>query len=230
MSDSIRATAAQVRERTFIQQVYGWMAAALAVTGFVALGVSRSATVQQFIFGNPVVFWGLIIGELVLVIVLVRRIMTMTAGTATAVFIFYSILNGVTLSSVFLVYTGATITQAFFVTAGVFGIMTVYGFVTKTDLTRLGNILMMALLGFIIATVVNIFLASETLYWIITYAGVVLFVGLTAYHTQGIKRMAQAGFDDSETEQKAAVLGALRLYLDFINLFLLILRIFGRRR
>ena len=229
MSDSMRASAA-IRERTFVQQVYGWMAAALAVTGFVALAVSRSVTIQQIIFGNRVIFFGLIIGELVLVIALARRIMAMSAATATTVFIIYSILNGLTLSSVFLVYTGTTITQAFLVTAGVFGVMTVYGFVTRTDLTRLGNLLLMALLGFIIATVVNLFVASETLYWIITYAGVVLFVGLTAYHTQNIKRMAQAGFDDSETEQKAAVLGALRLYLDFINLFLLFLRILGRRR
>lgn len=230
MSDAYRAEAAQVRLNTFLRNVYGWMAAALAVTGFVALAVTRMPGLQRVILGNPVVFFGLIIGEVVLVMVLAARVQRMSAGTATAVFIGYSVLNGLTLSMVFLAYTSASVAQAFFVTAGVFGVMTVYGFVTKTDLSRLGNILGMALIGFIIATVVNIFLRSEGLYWIITYAGVLIFTGLVAYDTQQIKNMALAGAGDDETGQKLAIIGALKLYLDFVNLFLLLLRILGRQR
>lgn len=233
MDSSTRAaytTQTELRVRTFIQQVYGWMAAALAVTGFTALAVSRSAVLQNIIFGNSFVFFGLIIGELVLVMVLARRVHLMSASAATASFIFYSMLNGLTMSVIFLAYTQGTIARAFFVTAGVFALMTIYGFVTKTDLTRMGNILGMALLGFIVASLVNLFLRSEAFYWIITYAGVVIFVGLIAYDSQRIKELALAGFDDEEGERKIAIMGALRLYLDFVNLFLLLLRILGRRR
>ncbi len=230
MADAYRQQAADVRVNAFIQNVYGWMTAALAVTGFVALAVSRSPEAQSFIFGSRFVFFGLIIGQLVLVMWLATRIMQLSAQTATAVFIGYSVLNGLTMSSIFLVYADATIAQAFFVTAGVFGIMTIYGFVTKTDLTRFGNLLGMALLGFIIASVVNLFLRSEGLYWIVTYAGVVIFTGLVAYDSQRIKEMARSGADESPVAQNLAIMGALRLYLDFINLFLLLLRIMGRRR
>lgn len=233
MVDSTRAAytaRTDLRVRTFIQQVYGWMAAALAVTGFTALAVSRSAVLQNIIFGNSFVFFGLIIGELVLVMVLARRVHAMSASAATASFIFYSMLNGLTMSVIFLAYTQGTIARAFFVTAGVFALMTIYGFVTKTDLTRMGNILGMALLGFIVASLVNLFLRSEAFYWIITYAGVVIFVGLIAYDSQRIKELALAGFEDEEGERKIAIMGALRLYLDFVNLFLLLLRILGRRR
>ncbi len=232
MADAFRAGAEQsdVRVRAFIQQVYGWMAAALAVTGFVALAVSRSDTLQRLIFGSQFVFFGLIIGELVMVMWLVTRIRHMSASTATTVFVAYSVLNGLTMGAIFLAYTQATVAQAFFVTAGLFMVMTLYGFFTNTDLTRLGNLLGMALLGFIIATVVNLFLRSEGLYWIITYAGVLIFVGLVAYDSQRIKEMALRGAGEGDDGQKHAIMGALRLYLDFVNLFLLLLRIFGRRR
>ncbi len=225
-----RTARANVQVRDFIQQVYGWMAAALAVTGFVALGVSRNAALQQIIFGSPVIFFGLIIGQLVLVVWLSARIGTMTASKATTVFVLYSILNGLTLSAIFLVYAEATIALAFFVTAGMFGVMTLYGFFTKTDLTRFGNILGMALVGFIIASVVNLFLRSEAFYWIVTYAGIAIFTGLIAYDSQRIKEMALAGVGRGDEGQRHAVMGALRLYLDFVNLFLLLLRVFGRRR
>lgn len=224
------AASAETRVRSFVQQVYGWMAAALAVTGFVALAVARSTRMQQFIFGNPVIFYGLIIGELILVIVLARRVHLMSAPAATAAFVFYSVLNGLTMSVIFLAYTQGVIARAFFVTAGLFGVMTVYGFFTRKDLTRVGHILIMALFGIIIASLVNLFLRSEAFYWIITYAGVVIFVGLIAYDSQRIKEMALAGFDNESVERKAAIMGALRIYLDFVNLFLLLLRIFGRRR
>lgn len=229
MADYAQRAETNVAERTFFTQVYGWMAAALAVTGFMALAVTRSAAMQRFIFGNPLVFYGLIIGELVLVMVLVSRLNRMSAQTATTVFVVYALVNGLTLSAVFLAYTSATIARAFFVTAGMFAVMTVVGFTTKIDLTKLGSLLFMALLGFIIASLVNLFLQSEALYWIITYVGVVIFVGLIAFDTQRIKAMANAGFSGEETERKGAIFGALRLYLDFINLFLMLLRIFGRR-
>ncbi len=232
MSEAYRAggETADAGVRAFVQQVYGWMAAALAVTGFVALAVSRSATMQQLIFGSRFVFFGLIIGELLLVMWLATRIGRMSAQTATTVFVGYSVLNGLTMSAIFLVYAQATIATAFFVTSGLFAVMTLYGFFTKTDLTRMGNILGMALVGFIIASLVNLFLRSEGLYWLITYAGVVIFTGLVGYDSQRIKEMALAGAGDDEEGRKYAIMGALRLYLDFVNLFLLLLRIFGRRR
>jgi len=195
MTDAFRSEQTDVRVRAFVQQVYGWMAAALAVTGFVALAVSRSDALQRLIFGSQFVFFGLL-----------------------------------TMGAIFLAYTQATVAQAFFVTAGLFMVMTLYGFFTNADLTRLGNLLGMALLGFIIATVVNLFLRSEGLYWLITYAGVLIFVGLIAYDSQRIKEMALAGVGEGEEGQKHAIMGALRLYLDFVNLFLLLLRILGRRR
>ncbi len=230
MTDAMRVERADVRVREFVQAVYGWMAAALAVTGFVALAVSRSQALQQIIFGSPVVFFGLIIGQLALVVWLSARIGTMSVSTATTVFIAYAVLNGLTLSAIFLVYAEATIARAFFVTAGLFTVMTLYGSFTKTDLTRMGNILGMALLGFIIASVVNLFLRSEGFYWLITYAGVVIFVGLVAYDSQRIRAMALSGVGGTEEGGRYAVMGALRLYLDFVNLFLLLLRILGRRR
>jgi FtsH-binding integral membrane protein len=230
MADAFRAEGTDARVRSFVQQVYGWMAAALAVTGFVALAVSRSVTLQRLIFGSPIVFFGLIIGELVLVMWLARRIQTMTVQAATTMFIVYSVLNGLTMGAIFLAYTQAVVAQAFFVTAGLFGAMTLVGFFIKTDLSRFGHILMMGLIGFLIATLVNLFLRSEGLYWLITYAGVVLFTGLVAYDSQRIKEMALAGAGDGAEGQKYAIMGALRLYLDFVNLFLLLLRIFGRRR
>lgn len=231
MTDAYRTEArTDARVRGFLQQVYGWMAAALAVTGFVALAVSRSPAMQQAIFGSRFVFFGLIIGELVLVMWLATRISRMSVGTATTVFVGYSILNGLTMGAVFLAYAQATIATAFFVTAGLFGVMTLVGFFTNTDLTRLGGILTMALIGFVIASVVNLLLRSEGLYWILTYAGVVIFTGLVAYDSQRIKAMAMSGAGESEDGQKYAIMGALRLYLDFVNLFLLLLRIFGRRR
>lgn len=230
MSDAYRAQGTDARVQSFVQQVYGWMAAALAVTGFVALGVARSPAIQQVIFANTFVFFGLIIGELILVMWLVSRIQRLTVQAATALFIVYSVVNGLTMGAIFLVYTEAVVAQAFFVTAGLFGVMTLVGFFTKADLTRLGQLLIMALLGFIIASVVNLFLRSEGLYWLITYAGVVIFVGLIAYDSQRIKEMALAGAGEGPDGQKYAIMGALKLYLDFVNLFLLLLRIFGRRR
>lgn len=217
-------------ESRFITKVYGWMCAALVTTGLVSWYVMSSEWLIQAIASKPYLFMALVIGEFALVIAISAAINRLSSMQATALFFLYSILNGVTLSVIFLIYTSESIATTFLITAGTFGAMSIYGYTTKTDLTRIGNLLFMALLGLIVASVVNMFWANSALYWLITYAGVVIFVGLTAYDTQRIKRMGPGLAAGSEAEQKGAIIGALRLYLDFINLFLLLLRIFGRRR
>jgi len=218
-------------EAAFISKVYGWMSAALVITGVVAMWAASTPAVQNAIFpGNTMVpFYILIAAEFGAVIYLSARINKMSAETAGIVFVLYSILNGLTLSMVFLMYTSASIASTFLVTAATFGVMSAYGYMTKKDLTSIGNLAYMALIGIIIASVVNIFLHSEVMYWVITYAGVLIFVALTAYDTQKIKRMAS--FDDSyDDAKKKSILGALTLYLDFVNLFLLLLRFMGNRK
>ena len=165
-----------------------------------------------------------------MVLILSARINRMAASTARTMFLAYSAVNGLTLSFIFLAYTDTSIASAFFTSAAVFGAMSLYGYTTKKSLASWGSFLFMGLIGIIIASVVNIFIHSEAVYWLVTYAGVLIFVGLTAYDTQKLKLMARAGFADEEAETKAAVIGALALYLDFINLFLLLLRIFGGGR
>lgn len=216
------------RQRAIISQVYAWMTAGLLVTGAIAMFVASSQTLTSLILGTPL-FFVLILAELGLVWFLGARIGKMAVSTATALFLAYSALNGLTLSAIFLVYTSASIATTFFVTAGTFGAMSLYGYVTKRDLTTIGNLCFMALIGFLLASLVNIFLASESLYWILTYLGILIFVGLTAWDTQKIKQMSQAASNETDG-QRVAIFGALHLYLDFINLFLLLLRILGRRR
>jgi len=219
-----------LQERTFVSKVYGWMAFALFVTAMVAMGVANTPAVRNVVLGNRAIFFGLIIGELVLVIALSAAIARISAATATIMFVIYSAVNGLTLSVIFVVYTDASIASTFFITGGTFAAMSVYGYTTKRDLTSIGNLCFMALIGLILASLVNIFLQNAMLYWIVTYVGILIFVGLVAYDTQRIKQIARAGIEEGEAAQKGAILGALRLYLDFINLFLLLLRIFGRRR
>jgi FtsH-binding integral membrane protein len=214
----------------FIRRVFNWMGLGLALTALVALYTTSNPRLLSLIFGNSLVFFGLIIGELALVVVLSAAINRLQASTATLLFFLYSALNGLTLSIIFLAYTRASITSTFFVTAGTFGVTSFYGYTTKRDLTSWGSFFFMGLIGIIIASVVNIFLGSPMIYWVVTYAGVLIFVGLAAYDTQKLKEMALAGFADEETARKSAVMGALALYLDFINLFLMLLRIFGSRR
>jgi FtsH-binding integral membrane protein len=220
----------EVESRAFITRVYAWMFVALAVTSLAAFITASTPEIIGALVTNDILFWGLIISELLLVVVLSRAIERMSSAFATGMFLVYSLLNGVTLSLILHYYTEESIALTFFVTAGTFGLMSVYGFVTQRDLTSIGNLLLMALVGFILGTIVNIFVASSTLYWILTYAGILIFVGLTAYDTQKIKRMS--GMLDAESDQgrRAAILGALALYLDFINLFLLLLRLLGRRK
>ncbi len=220
-----RATTVQT---DFIRRVYNWMALGLAVTAIVALYAVNSGLIFSLL-GNPMIMLLLIVGEFGLVIALSAAIGRFQSSTALFMFFAYSFLNGLTLSTIFLIYTKASIANTFFVTAGTFAAMSLYGYTTKRDLTSMGSFLMMGLIGIIIASLVNFFFRSPAFYWLITYAGIAIFVGLTAYDAQKIKEMAYAGFAGSVDERKGAVIGALRLYLDFINLFLLLLRIFGRR-
>jgi len=212
-----------------MRKVYTWMALALVITGFTAYYVATTPSLLSLIYSNQVVLWGLIIAELALVIGLSAAINRLSLTTATLLFVLYSVLNGAMLSSVFLIYTTASIANVFFITAGTFGAMAAYGYFTKKDLTSWGRILLMALIGIIIASVVNIFLRNSMFDLVISYIGVAIFVGLTAYDSQKIKEMMLQAPDASEQTQKIALLGALTLYLDFINLFLYLLRIFGKR-
>ena len=212
-----------------MRKVYVWMTLALVITGFTAYGVATSPGVLQLIFGNQILFWGMIIAELALVIGVSAAINRLSLTTATLMFILYSVINGALFSSIFLIYTASSIATVFFITAGTFGVMTLIGYTTKTDLTSIGKYLFMALIGLIIATLVNMFIKSEGFTYILSYIGVLIFVGLTAYDSQKIKQMLLQAPDAGEGAQKLALLGALTLYLDFINLFIYLLRIFGRR-
>ncbi len=210
-------------------QVYGWMTVGLLLTAFVAWYAANSAAVMELLFTNRVFLIGLIIAQLALVIVLSAMIQKLSAGVTTMLFMLYSALTGLTLSSIFIVYTAASIASTFVVTAGMFGAMSLYGYTTKRDLSGFGNMLFMALIGIVLASLVNFWLKSEALMWAVTYIGVIVFVGLTAYDTQ--KNMGeQIDTRDTSNLRKYSILGALTLYLDFINLFLMLLRIFGNRR
>ncbi|MGB0776848.1 MAG: Bax inhibitor-1/YccA family protein [Flavobacteriaceae bacterium] len=212
-------------QKAFMQKVYTWMVGALTITGSVAYVISSKTGLIESIYPY---FTLLVIAQLGVVIFLSARINKMTSSTAFILFTLYSVLNGVTFSVIFEVYTASSIASTFFVTAGTFAAMSLYGWFTKKDLTSMGSFLYMALIGLIIASVVNMFFASSVMYWVITYAGVLIFVGLTAYDTQKIKKMS-VEFHDNESHNKGAVIGALTLYLDFINLFLYLLRILGNR-
>lgn len=213
-----------------MRKVFVWMTLALAITGLTAYGVATSPTILSLIFSSKVTFFGLIIAEFALVFAISGAINRLSLSTATLLFILYSVINGATLSTIFFAFSVATIGKVFFITAGTFGAMALVGYTTKTDLTSMGKLLFMALLGIIIASVVNMFVGSSGLDLILSYVGVLVFVGLTAYDTQKIKQMCQTAPDAGESAQKLALIGALSLYLDFINLFLYLLRIFGNNR
>ena len=217
-------------QQRFITKVYAWMSFALIITGVVAMQTAEAPKLVNFIYGSQWTFFGLLMLQLILVAYLVSLVEKMSSQTATLVFILYAALNGLTLSAIFIIYTKASLATTFYVTAGTFGVMSIYGYLTKTDLTRFGNLLFMGLIGLIIASIANFFLQSEMLYWITTYAGVLIFVGLTAYDTQKIKETNIIGNEGTDEDKKEAIIGALTLYLDFINLFLLLLRLLGRRR
>ncbi|HDZ89488.1 MAG: Bax inhibitor-1/YccA family protein [Deltaproteobacteria bacterium] len=229
---SVTRSRTEVLVNDFVRSVYNWMALGLCLTGFVAFYVSHNETLLRLIFGNPIIFFVLILAELGMVFALAGMVTRMSAGTATSLFVIYSALNGVTLSFIFLAYTQTSIVSTFFICAGTFVGCSIYGWTTKRDLTSIGGFLMMGLIGIIIASLVNMFIRSSAMSMIVSYIGVIVFVGLTAYDTQKLKNMAltQPADVDGAVVRKGAILGALSLYLDFINLFLMLLRIFGTAR
>ncbi|MBD9645659.1 MULTISPECIES: Bax inhibitor-1/YccA family protein [Pantoea] len=217
--------------QTYMAQVYGWMTCGLLLTAFVSWFAARTPAVMELVFANRITFFGLIIAQLALVFVLSGMVHRLSGAVATALFMLYSALTGLTMASIFLVYTYSSIASTFFVTAGMFGAMSFYGYTTKRDLSRFGSLLFMALIGILLASLVNFWLKSPALMWAITYIGVVVFVGLTAYDTQRLKAIGEnINVNDKENLRRASIMGALTLYLDFINLFLMLLRIFGNRR
>ncbi len=213
-----------------MRKVYTWMTLALVLTGLTAYGVATSPGIMMALYSNSALMWGLVIAEFALVIGISAAINRLSLATATLMFVAYSVINGAMLSSIFMIYTAASIASVFFITAATFAVMALIGYTTKTDLTSVGKLLFMALIGLVIATIVNMFIGSSTLTMICSYVGVLIFVGLTAYDSQKIKNMLMQAPDAGESSQKLALLGALTLYLDFINLFIYLLRIFGDRR
>ena len=213
----------------FITAVYGWMVAALAISGVAAFAVFNSETLLYFIFGSRFTFMGLIIAEFALVFILSAGIRKMSFTAAAVSFVVYSIINGLTLSTVLFVYTSTSIVRIFVITALMFGAMSIYGATTKSSLQSAGKYLMMAVIGLVIASLVNLFMRSSSLDWLISFVTVGVFTGLTAYDTQKITQTARYA-QDNEDFKKVAVIGALELYLDFVNIFLSLLRLFGKRR
>ncbi|WP_417128526.1 Bax inhibitor-1/YccA family protein [Phocaeicola sp.] len=227
----VKSYASKAAQTALFRSVYLWMTLALVITGFVAMYVAKSYTLIETIMQNSIMFWGLLIAEVGLVMYLSARIHKISFTTATLLFIAYSVLNGVTMSVLFLIYTLSSIATTFFVTAGTFGVTALYGYVTKKDLTRIGSLCLMGVIGLIIASLVNLFLHNSMMDMVISYIGVLLFVGLTAYDSQKIKQLlSHDDIEVNETTQKIALMGALTLYLDFINLFIYLLRILGDRK
>lgn len=213
--------------RVYMLRVYNYMSVALAVTGLVAYLTAQSPTLLNTIYGTPLQ-WVVMLAPLGMVFFLSARINSMSAGAAQITFWIFSGLMGLALAYIFLVYTGASITRVFFITAGTFAGMSLYGYTTKRDLTGIGSFLIMGLIGLIVAMIVNLFMQSAALHWAISVIGVLIFVGLTAYDTQKIRRMYSEA-DGSDVATKKSIMGALTLYLDFLNLFLMLLRLFGNR-
>lgn len=223
------AAAAQIDEglRTYMLRVYNYMSVALGLTGLVAYLTSQSPTMLETIYGTPLQ-WVVMLAPLGLVFFMSARINSMSAGAAQVTFWIFSTLMGLALAYIFLVYTGASITRVFFITAGTFAGMSLYGYTTKRDLTGIGSFLIMGLIGLLVAMIVNLFLQSAALDWALSIIGVLIFVGLTAYDTQKIRMMYSAG-DGHDVATRKSIMGALTLYLDFLNLFLFLLRLFGNR-
>ena len=212
-----------------MRKVYVWMTLALVITGMAAYIVSHNESFLMTLFNTPALMWGMVIGELVLVFVISGMIQKLSLTVATLLFVLYSAINGITLAPILLIYTGASVAKVFFITAGTFAAMAFIGYTTKKDLSSMGKLLFMALIGLIIATIVNLFMKSSGLELILSYVGVLIFIGLTAWDTQKIKRMLAMCPEPTEEAQKLALMGSLSLYLDFINLFIYLLRIFGSR-
>lgn len=215
-------------QKTFFNRVFSWMTIGLLATGLTSMYIVSSPSIMRFFFGNPLLLFGIIILQLFAVGILSVKIKTFTEQQASMIFIGYSVLNGITLSSLFLLYTGASIALAFFITAGTFATMAIYGYTTKSDLSEMGKIMFMGLIGIIIASVINIFLNSSAIEFFISYIGVAVFIGLTAWDVQKLKLLSETASSEDEYK-KLSIYGALTLYLDFLNLFIFILRIVGNR-
>ncbi len=220
----VHEVAAQVN--AVMKRVYVRMFIGLLISAFCAMGVASSETALYFIVGNRIVFWGIAIAMIAMAWTIPARLQKMSSGTVLLLFMVYSALMGLFLAPIFVIYRLGTIVYTFFITAGMFGAMSVYGYFTKSDLSKMGSILVMALFGLIIASVVNIFWANSTMEWIISIAGVLIFCGLTAWDTQSVRKIASYNVDPSMAD-KLATMGAMNLYLDFINLFLFLLRFVG---
>ncbi|AAM86569.1 BAX inhibitor (BI)-1/YccA family protein [Yersinia pestis] len=217
--------------QAYMAQVYGWMTCGLLLTAVVAWYAANTPSIIFALQSNQILFFGLIIAQLGLVFVISGMVNRLSGTAATSLFMLYSALTGLTLSSILIMYTGASIASTFVICAGMFGAMSFYGYTTKRDLSGMGSMLFMGLIGIILASLVNIWLKSPALMWVVTYIGVLVFVGLTAYDTQKLKNLgAQLDVNDKDSFRKYSIVGALTLYLDFINLFLMLLRIFGNRR
>lgn len=227
----IENTGSRTGVQMFMNQVYAWMSAGLILTALVAWYASTNVAVLNFIYTNQIVFYGLLIAQLGLVIVISGLVNKLSGFAATSLFMLYSMLTGLTFSSIFYIYTTASIVSTFCITAGMFAALSIYGYSTKRDLGQIGRFLFMGLIGIVLASLVNIFLKSNSVSWAITYIGVFVFAGLTAVDTQKLKAIGeQIPGNDSELLRKYSITGALTLYLDFINLFLMLLRILGDRR
>ncbi|MEK7819401.1 MAG: Bax inhibitor-1/YccA family protein [Bacteroidota bacterium] len=228
-TETLTKDIAQVQQ-AFLTKVYGWMSVGLLLTAVFSILTLESEMMRELLFSNSWTIWVLLFAELGLVMYLSARIETLTAETATLLFLLYSTLNGVTLTPIFLVYTSESIMSTFLVCSGMFGAMSIYGFITKKDLNGVGSYLSMGLIGIIIASLINMFVQSETFNMTIALIGIVIFLGLTAYNTQKMKAMAYVMMEGGSVAQKGAIIGALVLYLNFINLFLMLLRLMGDRR
>jgi FtsH-binding integral membrane protein len=227
MDYPLATSRAAVAQQGALTRVYAWMTAGLALTGAVAALTARSPAALDLIYGNVAVFWGLFALQLIAVFALSVSIDRLSGGAATALFLGYAALNGLTLAGIFLFYTGASIAATFFITAGAFAATSLYGATARRDLSAVGGVAFMALIGLVLATVANLFLRSAAIDWIISYVGVAVFVVLTAADTQRIRATMAARADATGTDN-LAILGALTLYLDFLNLFLFLLQIFGQ--
>lgn len=223
------SNAVTTQTNSVMKRVYVRMFVGMLISAFCALGIASSPSAMQFFFSNQIVFWGVFIGMLVMAFVIPARLTKMSTATCLLLFCIFAAAMGVWLAPIFVIYRLGTIVYTFFITAGTFGAMSIYGYFTKSDLSKYGTYMIMALWGLVIAIVVNIFLKSSGLEWVISIVGVLLFTGLTAWDTQTVKRLAAANLDPRMAD-KLATMGALNLYLDFINLFLFLLRIFGGGR
>jgi FtsH-binding integral membrane protein len=228
--NDMMASSATAVKSSFMSRVYTWMCFGLALTAGVSFFTVTTPAILDFVFKTPGVFMGLLIAELVMVMGYSFLAHRVSSQVASLLFITYAAMNGLTLSVIFLAYTSTSIASTFFITAGMYGATAMYGAITKRDLTQVGSFAFMGLIGIIIASVVNMFMKSDSMGWLISFCGVIVFTLLTAYDTQRVKAMGQVFTTESEESRKASIGMALTLYLDFINLFLSLLRIFGRRR